>query len=185
MPSKRPMTVSSLRMDGEPRPERMGPLLPGPGSSSGSLTATAAAGARSCRRATARRPAARSRPRATPLRDRAARARRRGSPRSRPTIRSPLRSSRMPASFLPSSIRSFGHLSISACAGHGNVDGFDQARPAASEKSAAAVRRAKLDQRASVEIALGATPIPALASPARLLFERDQPVAFHGARRRQ
>ena len=65
--------------------------------------------------------------------------------------------------------------------GHGNIDRFDQRQPRGDRQSLRGrVARLKLDQGAAVKIACGRKPGPSLPSPARLLVQRDQPVAFDG-----
>ena len=112
-------------------------------------------------RATARRSAT---PRPGPS-DRGAVARLTPNPT---TTRSPLRSSRMPASFALPSSRSFGHLSISGWPGTATSTASISASPAASDSvGAGGIARLQLDQRAAEEIAGFADPRRALAAPAR------------------
>ena len=184
-PSKRPLTrLVAARMDreracrsdarGRARPARATPVR---------SAATARAAARSSPRAAARRPAARSRPPSDahwPVRQ-AAGATARLTPKPT-TTRSPLRSSRMPASFLPSSSTSLGHLSISGWPGTATSTASISARPAASDSVCARrIAGAQLDQRAAVEIArrakaqsgpAGPCPPPARARPASRLRPR-------------
>ena len=98
-------------------------------------------------------------------------------------MRSPLRSSRIPASFLPAKKQVVGPFEQQRLARDGDVDRFGE-REAGRERERLRSRigGAQLDDRAAIEIAGDRHPGPALPTPARLLVERDQPVAFDRVR---
>lgn len=75
-------------------------------------------------------------------------------------------------------VRPFEHQRLP---GDGDVDGFDQ-RQAGRQRQRLWLRVAwlELDDRASVEIAERRKPFASLPPPARLLLERDKPVALTG-----